>query len=86
MNNNKISVKIDVTRIRKESVFVGKKGKYLNITLVPKVDEYGNHYMVVQDGTKEDRDNKVELPILGNAKILGTVKSVQSEENDDIAY
>lgn len=71
---NIISAKIDVTKIPKEAIFVGAKGKYIDITLLPNregTDQYGNDYMVVLDLGKEARERGEKGPILGNAKIRG---------------
>ena len=68
-----ISIRIDVTKIDKARLFVGKQGTYLDITALMKdeADSYGNHGMVVQQVSQEERKNGVKGPILGNAKILG---------------
>lgn len=68
-----IRIKVDVTKILKEHIFVGAKGKYIDITLIENrdgEDQYGNHYMAVQDLPKEVRESGVKNPILGNAKIM----------------
>lgn len=68
-----ISIKIDVTKIEKERLFEGKKGKYLDATAfidLDELDEYGNSGMVTQDVSKEERDNGVKGPILGNTKVF----------------
>lgn len=68
-----ISLKIDVTKIEKDRLFVGKKGKYLDATVfvdLDEVDKHGNHGMITQDITKEEKDSGVKGPILGNAKVF----------------
>jgi hypothetical protein len=67
-----ISVRIDVTKIQKERLFEGKQGTYLDVTLLMKdeQDSYGNHGMVVQQVSQEERKAGVKGNILGNAKIL----------------
>ena len=68
-----IKCKINVSKIDKSKMFVGKQGTYLDITLLENKngpDEYGNHFMVVQDVSKEDRQAGVKGAILGNAKKL----------------
>lgn len=73
-NNSIISAKIDVTKIPKSAIFVGTKGKYIDITLLPNrdgTDQYGNDYMVVLDLGKEARERGEKGPILGNARIRG---------------
>jgi len=64
-----ITGKIDVMKIRKDKLFTGAKGTYLDITLIPTpTSEYGD-YMIVQDLGKEARQAGEKGPILGNAKI-----------------
>ena len=68
-----ISVRINVSRIEKARLYAGKNGKYLDILLMKKreVDQYGNDWMVVQSVSKEERQQGVKGPILGDAKTLG---------------
>ena len=73
MSHPIIRIKIDVTKIDKARIFEGKKGKYIDVTLVPRkdgADEYGNNYVAIQDVSKEERQAGAKGPILGNAKIL----------------
>lgn len=67
---SKIGVKlnIDVTKIIKEQLFTGKKGKYMDATIFLDLDiedKFGNSGMITQDVKTEDKG-----PILGNAKIF----------------
>lgn len=65
-----ITGKIDVMKIRKDKLYAGAKGKYLDITLIPTpTSEYGDDYMIVQDLGKEARQSGEKGPILGNARI-----------------
>ena len=69
--NDLITAKIDVTKITKGKLFVGKSGTYLDVVLVPTPDnQYGNDFMVVESTTKEERAANVKGVILGNAKIV----------------
>lgn len=79
-----ISVRIDVMKIDKARLFVGEKGTYLDITLLMRdqADSYGNHGMVVQQVTKEERLAGTKGPILGNAKIIGQQASESSPQGD----
>ena len=69
-----ISLSIDVTELRKDRFrkLTNSKGKecvYLDLTLIDTPNsKYGDHYFAVQKSTKEERDNGLDLPILGNAK------------------
>lgn len=65
-----LKLKIDVTKILKEKLFEGKKGTYLDATVLIKdtPDQYGNDGMIVQDVSYEERQAGEKGPILGNAK------------------
>ena len=65
-----ISLKLDVTKIDKTRLFVGKKGTYLDAVLIETPNsEYGD-YMIVEDVSFEERQAGKKGTILGNAKIL----------------
>ncbi len=66
-----ILVKIDVTKLDKKRFFTGAKGTYADLILIETPNgEYGD-YMVKQQVTKEEREARLQMPILGNAKIMG---------------
>lgn len=64
-----ITLSVDVTKLDKTAFYKGKKGTYVNLTLIDTPDsEYGHSHMVVQDLGKERREAGEKGPILGNAK------------------
>lgn len=68
-----VSLKINVSRIEKERLFEGKQGKYLDATVFIDMDNpgtYGDHGMITQDVTKEERQAGQKGPILGNCKVF----------------
>ena len=67
-----IGGKIDVTKIDKSRLFRGEKGTYLNFSIILKdeKDHYGYDGFVVQDITKEEREEGKQGAILGNVKIV----------------
>ena len=69
-----IKASINLNEIPKDKIYVGKKGKYLpiTITLNDELDNYGNQGPVVVEQTKEERDNKVPKVYLGNVKVVWT--------------
>ena len=69
-----IKASIDLNKIPKEKIFVGKKGKYLpiTITLNDELDQFGNQGPVVVEQTKEERDAKTPKTYLGNVKVVWT--------------
>jgi hypothetical protein len=79
-----ISLRIDVTKIDKARLYAGDKGTYLNITTFidpHNPSEHGSHGFITQELTKEERDQKVQLPILGNAKVFYNQESVNPHAN-----
>lgn len=69
-----IATSIDLTKIPKDKIIDGKKGKYLpiTITLNDDVDQFGNNGPVVVQQTKEEREAKVDKVYLGNVKVVWT--------------
>jgi len=68
-----VSLKIDVTKIDKARLYKGQKGTYLDATVfvdLGEADEYGNHGMITQNVSKEERDNGELGAILGNCKVF----------------
>lgn len=75
-----IVAKLDVTKIDKALIFVGKIAndghtpKYIDIVLCENrqgVDQYGNAGFVAQQVSKEARERGEKGAILGNYKIIG---------------
>ena len=69
-----IKASINLEAIPKERIFVGKKGKYLPITITinDELDQLGNQGPVVVEQTKEERDAKAPKTYLGNVKVVWT--------------
>tara|TARA_A100000172_G_scaffold6035_1_gene3439 strand:- start:183 stop:491 length:309 start_codon:yes stop_codon:yes gene_type:complete len=69
-----IKTSINLNDIPKDKIYVGKKGKYLPITITinNEVDQFGNQGPVVVEQTKEERDAKVAKTYLGNVKVVWT--------------
>jgi len=69
-----IATSIDLTKIPKDKIIEGKKGKYLPITITinDEIDQFGNQGPVTVQQTKEERDAKVEKTYLGNVKVVWT--------------
>ena len=69
-----IRIKIDATKIDKARLFEGKNGaKYLDLTTFIDTDnpsQYGDHGFISQSVSKEEREQKVQTPILGNTKVF----------------
>ena len=69
-----IKTSINLSEIPKDKIFVGKKGKYLpiTITLNDDVDQFGNQGPVVVEQTKEEREAKAAKTYLGNVRVVWT--------------
>ena len=69
-----IKASINLSEIPKDKIYVGKKGKYLpiTITLNDDVDQFGNQGPVVVEQTKEERESKSAKTYLGNVKVVWT--------------
>ncbi|MFA7180177.1 MAG: hypothetical protein WC077_03360 [Bacteroidales bacterium] len=68
-----INLSIDVTKLDKSRFYKGKKGTYAKLTCFVDTEEtsqYGDNGTITQEVSKEDRENGVKLPILGNAKVF----------------
>ena len=68
------NISIDVKAIDKARLVNHTNGKtYLNMTVFidpSNPDQYGQHGMITQDISKEERDQGVKGNILGNAKVF----------------
>jgi len=69
-----IATSINLNAITKDKIIVGKKGKYLpiTITLNDELDQFGNQGPVSVQQTKEERDAKTAKTYLGNVKVVWT--------------
>jgi len=68
-----ISIKIDVKKILKERLFQGAKGTYIDLTTfidTDNLDQYDNNGFISQSVSKDERDQGVKTPILGNCKVF----------------
>lgn len=73
-----ITIKLNVLAIEKSRLFKGAKGTYLDAVLIETPQSQYGDYMIVQSVTKEEREQGIKGPILGNAKIVGQ-KPVQQQ-------
>lgn len=66
-----ITVSIDVSKLDESRLKQGNNGKgpYLEIVLFEtQNDKFGNDFSVKQSLTKEEREQKVQLPFIGSGK------------------
>ena len=69
-----IKASLNLSEIPKDKVIVGKKGKYLpiTITLNDEVDQFGYQGPIVVAQTKEEREAKQNKTYLGNVQVVWT--------------
>ena len=69
-----IKASINLNEIPKDKIYVGKKGKYLPITITinDENDQFGNQGPVVVEQSKEEREAKSPKTYLGNVKVVWT--------------
>jgi hypothetical protein len=80
--NNKIAVKIDVSKIDKQYLYEGKKGIYLDALLMNNKEQsrFGDDGFIVQSISREAREAGERGPIVGNWRYL-TSESATSTGN-----
>jgi hypothetical protein len=90
-----INLSINVKAIDKARLQAKGDKIWLNATVFFKPEEpdnYGQHGMITQDITKEEKDNGVKSPILGNTKCFWKDEEPQQQEkpqqqpDDDIPW
>lgn len=91
-----ISINIDVTKIEKARLIKGAKGTYLDLTTFINTDtpgQYGDHGFISQSTSKEEREQGIKTPILGNCKVFfsegSTPQAAQTEhpfDDSDIPF
>ena len=74
---------INLNEIPKDKIIVGKKGKYLpiSITLNDELDQFGNQGPVIVSQSKEEREAKQAKTYLGNVKLVWTNGEVKKFDN-----
>ncbi len=65
---------INLNEIPKDKIIIGKKGKYLPVTITinDEVDQFGNQGPIVVAQTKEEREAKQAKTYLGNVQVVWT--------------
>ncbi len=63
---------INLSNIPKDKIIVGKKGKYIpvSITVNDEEDQFGNFGPIIVDQTKEEREAKAPKTYLGNVRVV----------------
>ena len=81
-----IKASINLNEIPKDKIYVGKKGKYLPITITinDEVDNYGNQGPVIVEQSKEEREAKAQRNYLGNGKVVWTNDIIKLAEREEV--
>ncbi len=71
-----VSIRIDLDKVDNARIYQGAKGRYLDIVgvLTETSDQYQNNGFVTQQITKEERQQGVKMPVLGNFKKLADLQ------------
>lgn len=88
---------LDKTRFKSITRKNGNKATFCDLILFDTPNSDYGDYMVKQQVTKEEREQKVQMPIIGNGKILGTPREASpaskaperftsEEQGDDIPF
>ena len=69
-----ISANIDLNKIDKSKIYVGKKGKYYPVTIVlnDEPGQFGDSGYMQTEQTQAERDAKQPKSYLGNVKVVWT--------------
>ena len=69
-----IKASINLNDIPKDKIIIGKKGKYLPITITinDEPDQFGNQGPIVVAQSKEERESKTAKVYLGNVQVVWT--------------
>ena len=68
-----VNLSIDVTKLDKARFYKGQKGTYANLTAfidTEKQSEYGDHGMITESTSKEEREQGVKGKPVGNVKVF----------------
>ena len=78
-----LAASINLSGIPKDKIIIGKKGKYLpiSITLNDELDQFGNQGPVIVSQSKEERAAKEAKTYLGNVKLVWTNGEVKKFDN-----
>jgi hypothetical protein len=80
----KFSISIDLSKVDKLKLTKTEKGQIFgNFDFIVRddVDQYGNIGFIVQKASKEEREQQVKLPILGNAKRIEIKQQASTPEH-----
>ena len=67
LNKEKLKFTLDLSKLDLERVYVSRNGgRFLEFECIPSPGKYDQTHFLTQRQTKDEREAKVRLPILGN--------------------
>lgn len=91
-----INGSIDLTKIPKDKIIIGKKGKYLpiSITINDEQDQFNQDGPIIVQQTSEERESKVAKTFLGNVNVVWSngnnvdskLKTNKEEPENDLPF
>jgi len=87
-----ISISINVDKIDKSELILGKKGRYLPLTIIvnDKKDNYGNDVVAHLSQSEEERKEKKGKKYFGNGRVIYSsntqVKDSPEQPEDDLPF
>ena len=77
-----VLLRIDLTKIPKDKIYEGQKGKYADLALMinDETSQYGHNVSVSISQSKEERDNKDPKNYIGNGKVVWTDSKITLAE------
>lgn len=80
-----LSGSINLSMIDKSKIINGKKGQYLNITMiVQNQSQYGNNVWITQSQSEEERKSEAKAVSLGNGAVRWVGGEVKVAERDEV--
>lgn len=80
-----INFSLDVTKLPKDKMVKGKKGTYINLTLLGggETDQYGNNAGIIVAQTQEEREAGADRLYVGNGKVAWTDGTILAAVRQD---
>lgn len=81
-----IIIKLNLSKIPREAIFQGEKGKYLDLIVSENRDgddQYGNSHSVSVSQTKEQRERQEKRVYVGNGKWMGQRTGGQQRQQQE---
>lgn len=92
-----INFSLDLSKLPKDKIIDGKKGKYINLTASVNDDSrFGNNVSVFVGQSKEERENKTAKTYVANGQVVWTdgnivvaekeQEAVTADSSDDLPF